>query len=152
MWRLATATATGLSHERTDSACQDRTAWAIISDRVLVSVVADGAGSATRSGLGAEIAAQTALNSIATAVQQGQTVWTEIVTAAVSDARNAVLALAAELQTDARELASTLLAIVVGPDGGAAIQVGDGVIFIREESDDWCWAFWPYLYLGRRIG
>src|SRR5207237_8015857 len=58
MWRFAAARATGTSHLQTGTPCQDRLACAVLANGALVAAVSDGAGSAPRAEVGAEIAVQ----------------------------------------------------------------------------------------------
>jgi hypothetical protein len=59
-WRLAAASALSTSHEKLGTPCQDAHACqallAATGETLLVAVVADGAGSAVRSGEGAQLA------------------------------------------------------------------------------------------------
>jgi hypothetical protein len=62
---------------------------------------------------------------------------------AARHARDAVLARAEADGQEAASYAATLLALVDTPDGGAALQIGDGVIVVGEEAGGWRWMFWP---------
>jgi hypothetical protein len=62
---------------------------------------------------------------------------------AASVAREAVLTEAQQSGSAPRDLASTLLVAVVGPSGGGALQIGDGVIVVSDGTNGWCWVFWP---------
>ena len=57
-------------------------------------------------------------------------------------ARAAILARAEEDGEEAASYAATLLALIDTPDGGAALQIGDGVIVVGGEGG-WRWVFWP---------
>lgn len=63
-WEAASAAVTGTSHTRKGTACQDKTAWHR-RRRVLALALADGAGSRSRSDVGAQIAAETACRELA---------------------------------------------------------------------------------------
>ena len=58
-------------------------------------------------------------------------------------ARQRLVEAAAERKVDPRDLACTLLAVIVAPIGGGALQIGDGVIVIGEQPLSWRWLFWP---------
>jgi hypothetical protein len=58
-------------------------------------------------------------------------------------ARDAVFHEADEQGIEPRDLASTLLVVVMTPWGNGAIQLGDGVIVLRTTDSGWCYVFWP---------
>lgn len=62
---------------------------------------------------------------------------------AASKARAFLLLEAQDLGLPPRELSCTLLAVAIGRTAGAALQIGDGVIAVRQAGDEWCWVFWP---------
>lgn len=105
--------------------------------------VADGAGSACAAERGAEVATSASLDFLQGAVESGRTDFEAMLHDAAKAARGAVQACASDLATDLRQLASTLLLAICGPSGGAALQIGDGVVVVRPEIDECCWVFWP---------
>ena len=133
---------TGSSHVKCDEVCQDRfEVWS--ADGVFLAAVSDGAGSAQRAEVGAEVAVQEAL-----AYMRGRlhdtTDWLDLVASAFDIARSAVLARAEAEDLPAREFACTLLLLALSPEGGAAGQIGDGVIALRDDAEEgWSWVFWP---------
>lgn len=144
MWRFAAAQATGTSHLRTGSPCQDRLACSVLANGSLVAAVSDGAGSAPRSEVGAEIAVQTVADRLRRHLEEADG---PALTCALQDAalyaRAAILARAEEDGEEVGSYAATLLALVDTPDGGAALQIGDGVIVVGGEVGGWRWMFWP---------
>lgn len=143
MWRFAAARATGVSHLKTGLECQDRFACEVLDPASLVAAVADGAGSATLAQRGAEIAAEATVRYASAAIAAGRTDFATVLCEAAFIAREGVLAAAREEEVEARQLASTLLAVVAGPEGGAALQIGDGVIVVSDGGTEWSWVFWP---------
>jgi hypothetical protein len=144
MWRYAAGQATGSSHEKLKRPPQDRLHCAVLErEATLIAVVADGAGSADYSQYGAEIAV-TAVGDIARlGVRAGRVDLDEMLREAASIARERITEAAAERNVTVRDLACTLLAVVVTPGGGAALQIGDGAIVIGSSSPGWRWVFWP---------
>jgi serine/threonine protein phosphatase PrpC len=67
-WRVAAASVCGASHEKTGQPCQDAHHWAALPDGTVLAAVADGAGSAALSEIGATVATQTAVQFLATAL------------------------------------------------------------------------------------
>jgi len=67
-WRVAAVSVRGASHEKTGQPCQDAHHWAALPDGTVLAAVADGAGSAALSEIGATVATQAAVHSLATAL------------------------------------------------------------------------------------
>jgi hypothetical protein len=143
MWRFALARATGTSHTRLDLPCQDRCDCAVLPDGSIVAALADGAGSAEFSDQGAEIAVREWMSAVSSVYIGPDTDFVSIARTAAEVARNAVLAHAEAQQGTPRQFASTLLAIISTEHGGAAVQIGDGVIVANDGEKDWSWVFWP---------
>lgn len=70
-WRVVGASVCGASHEKTGQPCQDAHHWLALADGTVLAAVADGAGSAAFSDIGAALAAQTAVKTLATALSAG---------------------------------------------------------------------------------
>jgi hypothetical protein len=112
-------------------------------DGALVAVVADGAGSAAMGDLGAEVAVDTVVTQLRRALDEDRSDFCAVLREAAAQAREAVLSEALKQGSESRSFASTLLALVVTPEGGGALQIGDGVIVVSDGSDGWNWVFWP---------
>ena len=147
-WRAAGASVIGTSHIKGDLPCQDAHAFDLISgaEEVLVLVASDGAGSASRSDVGSHLACRELLDNIRLYLDDGNRVsdltretalgWLENASAALSQ-------IAADQETSTREYACTLLAALVSPTHTAYMQIGDGAIVVRSDSDGWAYVFWP---------
>lgn len=143
-WRYASGQATGSSHEKLGKPCQDRMACATAdADETLIAVVADGAGTAGLAHIGAEIAVATVSSVAQLGVRAGRKDYQDILREGAALARQRLVEAAAERKADARDLACTLLAVIVAPIGGGALQIGDGVIVIGEQPFAWRCVFWP---------
>lgn len=142
MWRYAAARTTGSSHLKREEVCQDRfEVWS--SNGVFLAAVSDGAGSAKRAEVGAEVAVRQALASMRADYQE-TTDWPALVSSAFDQARAAVMAQAESEMLPARDFACTLLVVALTREGGAAGQIGDGVIALRDDAEEgWSWVFWP---------
>lgn len=143
MWRFAQALATGRAHVKVGLPCQDRVACTVLADGTLLAAVADGAGSAAKGERGAEIAVHTLIEEVRQAAALGRTDLETVLREAAARCQKAVVAEAIGQGFDRRDLASTLLAVAIGPDSGAALQLGDGVIVVSNGGDGWGWVFWP---------
>ena len=143
-WRFASGQSTGSSHEKLGKPCQDRIACATAdAHSTFFAVVADGAGTAELAHVGAEIAVATVITVAQLGVKAGRVDYEEILREGATLARQRIVEAAAERKILPRDLACTLLAVIVAPVGGAALQIGDGVIVIGEQPLAWRWLFWP---------
>jgi hypothetical protein len=143
-WRFAAGQATGSAHEKLGKPCQDRFACsAVEANLTLIAVVADGAGTAEHAHIGAEIAVNTVCSVAQLGVRAGRSDYTEILREGATLARQRLVEAAADKQLPARDLACTLLAVIVAPMGGGALQIGDGVIVIADKPLSWRWVIWP---------
>lgn len=134
-WRLVYASEVGTSHAHTGTPCQD-SCWAQVDQladgQPLLSVfVADGAGSATKGGEGAELAIEAAAALIAKKVKQGEfglgdTLATDIVLAV----RERIYAAAEIEKLKARDFACTFLGVLSTSTGTLVLQVGDGGVVV----------------------
>ncbi len=68
---------------------------------------------------------------------------TEILREGAALARQRLVEAAADRQLAPRDLACTLLAVILAPMGGGALQIGDGVIVIGDKPLAWRWVLWP---------
>jgi hypothetical protein len=112
-------------------------------DGWLAIAVADGAGSAKFSERGAELATLACIQYCENALSEMSDTAEGILQAAFLVARQRVIQEAEQLSAQPRDFATTLLLVVAGPTGGAAAQIGDGIIAVKEIGDDWAWVFWP---------
>lgn len=143
-WRYATGQSTGSSHEKLNKPCQDRMACLTVElETALIAVVADGAGTAMHSHVGAEIAVTTMSSVAQLGVRAERRDYEQILRDGAALARKRLVEAAQDQQRSPRDLACTLLAAIVTPTGGAALQIGDGVIVIGQQPLAWRWVFWP---------
>lgn len=143
MWRFATARVTGTAHLRITQPCQDRLACETLLGDALVAAVADGAGSAAMAERGAQIAVDVVIAHLKCALGDNRTDFDVFLREAAVSARAAIAAEAEREGIILRDYASTLLAIVLLPSGGGALQIGDGVIVVGDGGEEWNWVFWP---------
>jgi len=137
-WRVFGVAVQGSSHERFGIPCQDACEWKSTTDGTLVVAVADGAGSAIHSAVGAQTAVRVVIDYLADSDRlqkvNSETSWDVL-------AKETLQTVLASIQTEAKsrdssvkEFATTLLFAVLGPDWIAACQIGDGAIVIRDSS------------------
>ncbi len=142
MWRLAAARVPGTSHVKGGLPCQDDFSWTAEGDSFVVAL-ADGAGSVRMAERGASTVVRSVTTSVRAALELGQTDAPSILKEAALAARRELATIATAEGLLLRDFASTLLAVLARPDGGAALQIGDGVIVVGEDGSDWSWVFWP---------
>ena len=150
-WRTAHASVAGTSHAKTGAPCQDAGACAVVSgpdgSEILLAVVSDGAGTASRSDAGSALAVEAFLRDFGQAARSGDglaAIDRAFAFRWLASTREAVALLAAEEGHDMREYACTLLGAVVGPTTAAYLQIGDGAIVVStEEPGEYGWVFWP---------
>ena len=143
MWRFAAARAIGRSHLKANLPCQDQLACEVLANGSLVAAVADGAGSAALAERGAELAVATVIGHLKHSLGERRTDFGVVLREAAALAREAISAEADREGTALRSYASTLLAVVLSPDSGSALQIGDGVIVVSDGGGEWSWVFWP---------
>lgn len=148
-WRYVYASIPGVAHQTDGTECQDASAvqvWATAdADPVLLLVVADGAGSAAQSRVGAELACQTLIaewtNWLLTATGED---WTQSVAERLlQQVQTALIQRAEAEQQPVREFACTLLGAALTRDRALFLQVGDGAIVIGN-GHDYRPVFWPH--------
>ena len=132
-WRGVGASVIGTGHQTTGQPCQDAHYWQVASGDVLVAAVADGAGSAALSEVGAEVAAKTVVAAFSAKgeVPVNDKALRSRLGDALKEAQKAVKAEAAVRQVEVLQLATTLILVVATPDLVGAAQVGDGAAVLN---------------------
>lgn len=149
-WRVASACEIGTSHLKSGIPCQDSVAQSIIRTKrgnVLVSVVCDGAGSATHSEIGSWLAANTFVELVEVYLKSGGLLIDIDRSRVVSWVEATRTSLTQRAHSDGnapKDYACTLIAAIVGPSAAVFAQIGDGAIVVSHgEADGWSWVFWP---------
>ncbi len=107
----------------------------------LVIAVADGAGSAAHSEIGATLVCDEFISRVPNIASEKLANRDEI-SELFATVRDAVIAEAERLNTVPRELACTVLLCVIGPTTATFAQLGDGAIVVRGD-EDMRTVFWP---------
>ena len=136
-WRVVGASVEGSRHRADGRPCQDAHAVRALPDGAVVVAVADGAGSAPRADTGAQIAAATAADTLASHLGSRSPAdapsWRQLLAGSLVAARIAVDSAAGD-GSAATDLASTLTVVVITDMVVATAQVGDGTVVV--ERDD----------------
>jgi hypothetical protein len=137
-WRAVGVAVQGLSHSKADLPCQDTVDWRHTASGELIAAVADGAGSARFSERGARLACEAALVFLENNLpKQLDPASSKILCEAVlAESRKAILQEAEDGNFLAREMACTLLILILGKNFAAAAQIGDGAIILRNANGE----------------
>lgn len=133
-WRVAGVSIAGTAHDRSGAPCQDDRAWDSEGDG-FVMVLADGAGSASRSDEGARVAVTSAIKVLANALRRGPPPagdWKRPMRRAFYSARSALEDTAD--RAPLREYATTLTCVAACPDLLVIAQIGDATVGARLPS------------------
>jgi len=135
-WRCVSASVRGVSHERAGTCCQDAHAWTFLPGGAFGAAVADGAGSAAHSEIGAYTATSVALKEIerlvdASGLPDTADAALELLEEVLRVATGGVISEADEQGLEPKDLASTLILALVTPDRIAVLQVGDGAVVVQ---------------------
>lgn len=149
-WRIAAASTIGTSHLKRGIPCQDSHGCQVLESvdgrPIVVLVVSDGAGSATRADEGSRLACRTLLDAVGAFVGEGGRVAAierGIARSWVAVVQDTIAARAGEDRAVSRDYACTLLAAIVAEDCAAFLQIGDGAMVVADETGEWGWIHWP---------
>jgi Protein phosphatase 2C len=149
-WRFAAASAVGTSHTKSGTPCQDSFLCSVVDsaaeEDVLIGIVADGAGSASRSDAGAHLACIALSDVIQLYFALGgqiDGISHETIKQWVIIVQKQLVGLAEKEQAPLRAYACTLLAVVAGPNCAVFLQLGDGAIVVDDDELGWRPVFWP---------
>ena len=140
-WRVVGGSATGHSHSKSGSGCQDSHGWAYTRD-VLVVAVADGAGSRPRSAEGSAAAVRAVVSAGAALGlhRSGSPCAEEDVRALAeglfASARQDLEALAEESECSLGDLATTMAVVLVHSGHLVVAQVGDSIVVLGDRGGD----------------
>ncbi|WP_321504392.1 PP2C family serine/threonine-protein phosphatase [uncultured Methanoregula sp.] len=148
-WMHIAASVTGISHKNRHETGQDYCRATVVQfgDReYFIGLAADGAGSTTEGGVGAQIACDTILSCITDSIRgSGGDLAQVLATEAegwVAASRDAIAEQARVTGKNLREYACTLVGCVIADNHAWYFQVGDGGIVIHEEPG-YSAVFWP---------
>jgi serine/threonine protein phosphatase PrpC len=149
-WTWVSARATGTSHLKAGRGCDDSAAClesVHANGSILVSVVSDGAGSASHSSFGSRIASQAFARCALRFLREGGTPTSmspQIASEWLDDMRDRIAAAAHRRSAVPRDFAATLVGTIVGQASAAFFHVGDGsAVYRLDKTTDWTVASWP---------
>lgn len=154
-WKAIVRSSIGVSHQRSSLPCQDYGGYRCLENHdkpIAIGVVADGAGSARFSEIGAQLTVETALAELAE-FPQFQTDWEtrkqenfadltngEVNQKLFAELQQAIVSKlkekAKELDCDLQDLACTLIVFIATSTWLLSAQIGDGFIVVRGQGDE----------------
>lgn len=147
-WKHLSLSVTGKSHADRNEPGQDyyRTGSHRFSDRdFFIGLAADGAGSTTHGGIGAEIACETLYLQILSVIRKEVTISSvtdDDIRAWISTSREAIAARAQGNGQRIKDYACTLIGVVATNDHALYFQIGDGCI-VTSNGTGYHTIFWP---------
>ncbi|NCS06580.1 MAG: protein phosphatase 2C domain-containing protein [Microcystis aeruginosa G13-07] len=138
IWKAVCHYSTGVWHQKNNLPCQDYGEYRLL-DKVIIGAVADGAGSAKYSHIGAELAVKEILTYLGKYEQE----FSSYSSQSIAQSAHKIFSLATQqvisiLYNKAinnhcsfNELACTLIAFIATPHWIAAMQIGDGFLVVR---------------------
>lgn len=145
MWKSVYDSVAGVSHKDSDLPCQDACRVIISGSdgNNLIIACADGAGSAQHSDIGSTIACDVFVNLAQQHLASSQCELDQgTVESWYQNVRIELECRANELEVPVRELATTLLGVVVADGTSVFAQIGDGAIVVLD-GDDYRVVHWP---------
>ncbi len=150
VWRLISATVIGTSHVAAGSECQDRHLCKEIQTPygpVLLLLVSDGAGSAAKSAVGAQLVCEVLQDqALQFFSEEGEVdhVNARLIANWIQLFRDEIILQADSDGISEREYACTLLGAIIGLHSAALFQVGDGaIVYSTANGPAHSLAFWP---------
>ncbi|MBL9169353.1 MAG: protein phosphatase 2C domain-containing protein [Verrucomicrobiales bacterium] len=145
MWAAVSASVAGTSHRKAGIPCQDSCGFLCRSsgaNQILVAILADGAGSASRSEVGSAESVDYGLNLLAAADLDFSSFDDESIRRWYQEIRSRLDTVAAREGVAFNDLACTLLMTVIWREGAVFAQIGDGV-WVYQQNGCICNATWP---------
>jgi Protein phosphatase 2C len=148
-WKITGSSVTGRSHADRGETGQDshRAGSIRIGDsEYFIGLVADGAGSTTHGGQGAEIACGCTCDQITGALRKSgdlSLITDQEIRDWVTASRDAIAAEAEMRGKRPRDFACTLLGAVAGEGHTILFQIGDGAIVVSADGGEYETIFWP---------
>lgn len=131
------ASAIGPLHVMNGTPCQDACAFEVFHSGHVVIAVADGLGSASKSEIGARVAVDAVVHTIKECVSESvneEIKLDDVAKTAVFSARKTLEKKADELQCKLRDLACTMIVVVMHKDSAAVAHVGDGAVIAKTKE------------------
>ena len=131
-WQVIGAAVKGISHQKQGLPCQDALEYRCLPGGSLLVALADGAGSAVCSELGAQAAVQTAITSLVSSLENCQPTeccdWVDLFWGTFESARASLIQLSEVNGEPLSAFATTLTCLAATPEKLIVAQLGDGAV------------------------
>ena len=143
LWRWAAAASRGTSHIRSGHRLQDAYAVSTVGEGHVFAVVSDGAGSAAFGAYGAWLVCRELTVAFRRWCNVNETPPDDATLIGwVDAARGTILRIARQRNSEAKQFATTLAALLISPKEALALQIGDSSI-VGRCSSEWKVICWP---------
>lgn len=139
IWKAIARSAQGLTHRQTGQPCQDYARYAILPNETLIGAVAGGSDSANFSYFGAVLAAEISLRTLEEYLYQNhgqipssQEGSQQLFICLYHNALIQIEKIARIHRCEVKDFACTLLVFVATPQGMLAMQIGGGLLVVRQ--------------------
>lgn len=141
MWKAVGASVAGTSHDISGTPCQDASRYRVLGQNLLCAL-SDGAGSASHSHIGSQVATRTAMLHLSNASRYGRMPDKDDFLAAADTALSSIERYSKKRGIDRKSLACTLLLAVASSERAIFFQLGDGG-WIVQNGDSLLPVTWP---------
>ena len=151
-WRLASASSTGITHASKGEACQDTACYLNFESHYtdknsLLLVLSDGAGSARHASLGSKLVCNSIVEFAKDYLENSKTFDpSSLLKESVRHARKEIYKIAKADGNLISDYSSTCLCLLITEESFAALQIGDGLIVVENNSGSIGPIFWPRKY------
>jgi hypothetical protein len=147
-WQAVAKSVIGTKHIKSETPCQDYSDYKIIDkESVIIGAVSDGMGSAKFSQIGSKLAVETTLNYLQNEANWRYKIdgnaWKEHFKKLLIEVRTKLDIYAKNHELNIHDLACTLIAFVATPKWLVAMQIGDGLIVVGANNEDYELLFQP---------
>jgi hypothetical protein len=152
-WKAVAHSSIGVLHQQHGMPCQDYAKYRFLRDGIIIGAVADGAGSAKFSDLGAWLAVEVSLTYLMgkfiqkqrryqkqLSREEAQECFTQLLESRIV---NRFRQKAHQRNCSVSDLACTLLCFIATPHWTAAMQIGDGFLVVRQKNEAYQLLFSP---------
>lgn len=137
VYHIIGASARGPYHQKDAIPCQDAFAYNSEFPGIGIIAVADGLGSASLSDFGARHAVDMAIQTVMSLISDtasSKPNWEMIIKEAIYSSRKVLEEKAVEFQCKLRDLACTLIVVVLYKEGTAVAHIGDGAVVAKTQT------------------